>query len=268
MRAFLSTIFFLIAFSVCYAISIDDVIKLSKMKTSDDLIIDLIQKDGLDKPVTPSEVVYLKEQGVSERVIQYMLKVSNPEKEKLPPQEGESVSISDKFRAYYTRNKDGKLVKVITNLDEEGKRIGGEAPPAEPEEQQIASTKAYEQPREMRVVVEQEPDRRKQDYQEVYSEDYRDRYSRPSDYDYYEAPFYSTGIPLYGYYSYPYSYPSYFQFPFHTRFKQHRSMFFQQPTSFFVNKRFSRPRMQAPTPTPTVTRSVRGTSAGAKSFRR
>ena len=181
--------------SIAYAtVSLDDVVKLSKANTSDDVILQLIQKEGLQRPVTSKDIVYLKQQGVSDRVIQYLMKISA---------KSEQVNTDKNLREYYATTKDGKQVKVVTNMDEYGNRMGGEVPPdPEPVQQK---QQAYEAPpKEIRVVLENESlgaDRYPDEYRDYpeYPEYVDDRYSMP------EWP---TYYPYGGGY-YPYS-PYYF----------------------------------------------------------
>ncbi|HEY4490419.1 MAG TPA: hypothetical protein VI958_00415, partial [Acidobacteriota bacterium] len=202
MKPFLVALLLLSLISICDAVSLQQVVKLSKLKTSDDVIIKLLQKEGLDKPVTSKDVVYLKEQGVSDRVIAYVMKISSEKPEKLPQQEGKSAYISENLRTYQTTTKSGKKVTVVTNLDEKGKRMGGELPP---ESAGSAIEPAYpeKEPREVYVIVKSEE-------------------PAPRDYEVeYAPPYPSNGIPLYDTYypSYPVPYAPFFPFD---SFKRHR----------------------------------------------
>jgi hypothetical protein len=195
MKALFTALLLLVASFAYAAVSLDDIVKLSKLKTSDEVILKLVQKEGLNKPVTSKDVVFLKQQGVSDRVIQYLVKLSDTEAQKLPPQQGKSVYIDENMRAYYTTTKSGKRIRVVTNLDESGKRMGGELPP-DPEPPQEQPMARYERPpQEIRVVVE-DP-RREEDYAEPeYPEYVDDRYVMPG-YPLY-SPYFST--PYYPYY--------------------------------------------------------------------
>ncbi len=168
------------------AVSLDDIVKLSKANTKDDVILQLIQKEGLSKSVTSKDIVYLKQQGVSDRVIQYLIKLSAEE---------QSAFADKNMRSYYKTTKNGKQIRVMTNLDENGKRMGGEIPPdPEPAQQQAP---VYEHPpQEIRVVVENDS-RRDDRYEEDYPEYVDDRYTMPGFPSYYP---YST--PYYPYYPY------------------------------------------------------------------
>jgi hypothetical protein len=183
----LSACLILLCFSLAdAAISPDDIVKLSKAKTKDDVILQLVHKEGLLRPVTSKEIVYLKQQGVSDRVIEYLLKLSADA----------APEFQDKdIRSYYTTAKNGKRIRVVTNLDENGKRMGGPVPPdpgPEPEERVF-----YERPpQEIRVVVENRPAREDR-YEEEYPEYVDDRYTMPA-------------FPSY----YPYSTPYYPYFPY------------------------------------------------------
>jgi hypothetical protein len=196
MKIFLTLLVFLVSLSFCMAaVSTAEIVKLTKLKTSDDVIIQLIQKNGLDKKITSKDIVYLKEQGVSDRVIRYLLKISQAKSEKLPKQETPSTWLSENLRSYYTTGKDGKRVRVVTNLDENGLRIGGEAPPEPPEPQKAPVYARQEEPREIYVTV-------------------RNEQPQPEEAPPYqtEEPYYNDGIPLNGYYPggyFPY-YPGFF----------------------------------------------------------
>jgi hypothetical protein len=190
MKSFLTIILLLFASFAFAAVSLDEIVKLSKLKTSDDVIIHLIQKEGLNRPVTSKEVIYLKEQGVSDRVVQYLVKVSDTKTQS-------SEYVDKDLRAYYTTTKDGKRVRVITNIDEQGKRMGGEIPPQpepEPEPQKQAS---YERsPQEIRVVVEDSRYERETAYEEP-PEYVDDKYVMPP-YPQYDSYYYSSPyIPYY-----------------------------------------------------------------------
>jgi hypothetical protein len=52
---------------------VDDVIKLSRAKISEDIILSYIQNSGRSYDLGPKEIVYLRDQGVSDRVVGVML---------------------------------------------------------------------------------------------------------------------------------------------------------------------------------------------------
>jgi len=52
---------------------VDDVIKLSRAKISEDIILSYIQNSGRSYDLGPKEIVYLRDQGVSDRVVSVML---------------------------------------------------------------------------------------------------------------------------------------------------------------------------------------------------
>ena len=197
MRIVLVLLFVLTASTVTYGITTQDIVQLSKLKTGDELLIELIQKSPLDKSVTPQDVLLMKDAGVSDRVISYLLKISHPEKVELPKQEGESVWISENIRAYRTRDKNGKVIEVVTNLDEQGKRVGGEIPAVQsnPPDERFPEY-VPEAPREMYVTVRHE-DSGERSYEET---DYESTDAYDSGYG---------GIPLYSGGYYPGYYPGY-----------------------------------------------------------
>jgi hypothetical protein len=217
MKALLTALFVLLASFAYATVSLDDIVKLSKLKTSDEVILQMIQREGLSKPVNFKDVLFLKQQGVSDRVIQYLVKLSDSTPQKVPAQQGKSVYINENLRAYETTTKSGKRIQVVTNLDEKGKRMGGELPPdPEPQEQKVVR---YERPpQEIRVVVEDS--RRDNGYDE-------------SDYpEYVDDPYITPGYPLYSPY---YPIPSYYP---HFRKGHHKNRGPFRNDRFFQNDRF------------------------------
>ncbi len=137
----------------------------------------------MDHSLTSTDIVYLKEQGVSEKVISYLINQDHSSA-------GKTIEKSDAYRVYYKTDKKGKRVKVVTNLDEKGNRIGGELPPEANQPEQTGYTPAYEPPREIYVTVRQEPP------------------PSPPEEDYQEPEEPAGGIPVYDSY-YPAYYPGY-----------------------------------------------------------
>jgi hypothetical protein len=194
MKLYLAVLFVIVLSGVVQAMSVEEIGRLAELKTSDTLILQLIEQKGLDQPLATKDVIYLREHGASEKVIQYLLALSEPEK--ASPQahaEEGSQRVSDNIRTYTTTNKDGKKVRVVTNMDENGKRMGGPipAPAAEPEPEQISYAEPPA-PQEIYVTVRDERGSN-QDYES----------------DYPEEP---SGIPLYDM-GYPYYSPGYFPYP-------------------------------------------------------
>src|SRR5215203_5097135 len=117
----------------CWAISVEEIGRLSDLKTKDDILLQMIQKQGLDKPLSTTDVIFLREHGTSEDVIRYCLKLSDSAKPApVPVAQEESEMIADNLRAYTTTTAGGKKVRVVTNLDEKGQRMGGPVPPTPP----------------------------------------------------------------------------------------------------------------------------------------
>ena len=190
---------FLLAVSSVGAVSVDQIGKLAELKTKDDLILELVQREGLDRSLTAEDIILLREKGVSERVIEYLMNLSPSESKIMPKQEGESVYITKDLRAFQTRDKKGKPILMVTNLDENGKRMGP-PPPPNPEPEVVRETEPPS--REVLVTVRHEEPQRYED-----------------DEEYQEDPYYDSGIPLYPEYGggyYPY-YPYYPVKPDHRR---------------------------------------------------
>lgn len=228
-------------FSV-YALSVEEIARLSKLKTSDDLLIQMIQKDKLAKPLSSRDMLFLKEQGVSDRVISYLLQTSGAK------QKGDYVA--ENLRMVYTTDKKGKQHRVVTNMDEKGNRLGPALPPEA--KQEVVQYQAPEPPREVYVILKDESDRRSDDYEDDYSEPPPDQ----------------NGIPLYdGYYPgySPYFVPYYFPHKFRPHSSHHNNP--NQPDWRF---RATTPKTRTSASRPPMTRpsTSRSSSAGTRTFRR
>jgi hypothetical protein len=184
------------------AVTVEQIAKLAELQTKDELILQMVEREGLDRSLTSDDVIMLREKGVSERVIDYLLKLSTTASPTPQKQEGESVWIDKNIRAYHSRDKKGKAILVVTNLDEKGKRMGPPPPPTPevlyvPEEQpkpiqEVHVTVTHEQP-------EAAP------YDDEYPED------QPSPYydSYYPAGYYPGGYYPYDPSLYPSSHPNF-----------------------------------------------------------
>jgi hypothetical protein len=179
-RFILPFLVFLLFVSLASAITVEEVVKLTKLHTSDDVILKAIEKSKLDKPLSSKDIVYLKEQGVSDRVISALM-------EKKEEKEKEGF-----LRVYHTTDKKGKRVTVVTNLDESGHRMGGDIPPEVYVPERSESNNAYELPKEIHVTIQQEAQPERGSRDDYYQEE------QP-------AP---NGIPLYDM-NYPAYYPGY-----------------------------------------------------------
>lgn len=151
MKYWMGVLVLLTAVSLSFAITPDEIIRLTQLKTSDDVLSQLIQASPLEKPLTPAEVILLKENGVSEPVLESLIMSGTVGQNQgtLPPQEGESHWLNDAARFYYTTTTEGEKRLVVTNLDESGKRMGPPPPPRNESEHQMAYTPpAYEAPQQ------------------------------------------------------------------------------------------------------------------------
>jgi hypothetical protein len=231
---------FLTITSFSYATTLEEIAKLSQLNTSDDLIIQLIQESPLKISIGAADVIFLKEQGVSEQVISYIWTATKSEKEILPPQEGESIWLGEGVRAYYVSTDDGQKKIVITNLDENGMRMGPLPPVPSAEPVYTAPTQAtappaqYEIPREIYVTVRNEAASQYngQSYNSYPSASYSNGYYSSANYypGFYNVPFYYS--PYYSYFpkmQFMYSPFSFHKFPFgqHQSFPFHRGSGFQ-----------------------------------------
>ncbi len=188
MKPVLAALLLLFFAVTSYAISVEEIARLSKLKTNDDLLIQIIQKDKLTKPLSSKDILFLKEQGVSDRVIGYLVQTSGTKGD----------YIAENLRVAYTTDQKGKQHRVVTNMDEKGNRLGPELSP-EAKQAPPVEYQSPEPPREVYVIVKDENEGERNDYEE----------------DYPEEPPYDNGIPLYdsyypGYAPYAPYYDSYY----------------------------------------------------------
>jgi len=200
MKILLPSLVFLLFVSLASAITVEQIGKLAKLHTSDEIILQAIQKNKLDHPLNSKDIVYLKEQGVSDRVLSALMEKKDEKDQK-----------EDAWRVYHTTDKNGKRVTVVTNLDEKGHRMGGEVPPEEyvPEPAQKESSLF---PKEIHVTIENTPS----------EQPVRDDYDQ-------EEPLTPTGMPAYNYGYSPY-YPVYS--PYGNGFYGNGAQFFRHYHNF------------------------------------
>lgn len=156
MKHLLVLIFLIGVISAASAITSEEIVRLIQLKTSDDVLAQLIYTNPLNEPLTPSQVIYLKQNGVSERILSALLNGLTLRSETLPPQDSESYWLNESARYYYTTTKDGDKKLVVTNLDEKGNRMGPPPPPPrkQSEREMRAEQPAYQPPPEMHVTME------------------------------------------------------------------------------------------------------------------
>src|SRR6478736_4732701 len=75
-----------------------EVLKLSQAKVGDDIISSYIQNSGTVYNLGPSDIVYLKEQGVSERIVNQMLE----ERKKLAEASAQPSAAAAQAQPAYT----------------------------------------------------------------------------------------------------------------------------------------------------------------------
>jgi hypothetical protein len=157
MKHLLVLIFLIGSISAAFAITPEEIVRLIQLKTSDDVLAQLIYTNPLNEPLTPAQVIYLKQNGVSERILSALLNGSKLRSDTLPPQDSESYWVNESARYYYTTTKDGDKKLVVTNLDEKGNRMGPPPPPPrkQSKEPEIRSEQpTYQIPPEIHVTME------------------------------------------------------------------------------------------------------------------
>jgi len=104
------------------------------------------------------EIIKLAQSGINEQLISCLLKnaAEFPEITGILKYDNGSFWVAENIRCYF-RKYEGKMILVITNLDEKGKRIGGEVP----YEEQIAERKYWEERRKAEyaeAIAEKSPE--------------------------------------------------------------------------------------------------------------
>jgi hypothetical protein len=182
-------VFFMFVPLVGLCVSVEDIGRLAELETTDDLILQIIDKEGVNRPLNAKDVIYLKERGLSEGVIDYLWRQSYQDKGFLPPQEGESKMIGESLRTYSSIDKAGNKIVVLTNLDEDGRRMGPPPPPRmEPEAQPQVF---YSEPPAQPIYVDARPPGPAWAFQEEDMQSYLPAPLPFSDYGGY-YPFFST----------------------------------------------------------------------------
>lgn len=176
------------------AITVEEIARLSVLKTSDDIILQLVRQNPPEKPLSPAQIIYLRENGVSETIVSALLQdASQGHPEILPKQDGESHWIDGSARYYYTTTADGQKKMVVTNLDENGRPMGPPPPPRlEPVEQIEPPPRAYQTPQEVHVVVEMQRDNQ-------FERSYDDNYGPLPGYSGAAMPYDYSYAPPYGF---------------------------------------------------------------------
>ncbi len=88
----------------------------------EDLILRLLESSGPPEDLTPADVVALWKAGASDRLLEALLP---PAEEKPQPPTPATRSEADAIRTYYRDEPDGGKVFVLTNLDDDGRRLDG-----------------------------------------------------------------------------------------------------------------------------------------------
>jgi hypothetical protein len=121
------------------ALEIEDLVRLLEADVGSGLIVRQIHRAGIAFSADVDALVRLKEAGADERVLAAILDADDGPRPatadrrtvrelSLPAtvEGGGDAVTSDDLRIYRGRDTDGKTVVVLTNLDENGRRIGGE----------------------------------------------------------------------------------------------------------------------------------------------
>ena len=104
------------------ALSVPELMEFLEAEMPEDLILRLLESSRPPEDLTPAEVVALWEAGASDRLIEAVL----PPAQEKPTQPAPAARFeADAIRAYYRDEPDGGKMFVLTNLDDDGRRLDG-----------------------------------------------------------------------------------------------------------------------------------------------
>jgi len=104
--------------------TVPEVIQLVKAGVSDSLIMRHVRATGTRLTLAVADILKLKEAGASDALLEALMQTSTA-----PAADPESAAAGS-LRTWRETTPEGDVVIHVTNLDEMGRRIGGELPPS------------------------------------------------------------------------------------------------------------------------------------------
>ena len=105
-----------------FALDVPELLEFLDAQVPEDLVLRLLQSSGPPENLSPGEVLQLWEAGASDRLLQALLPTA-PDKPRQVAGRPEDAGI----RAYYRDEPGGGQTFVLTNLDDDGRRLDGSA---------------------------------------------------------------------------------------------------------------------------------------------
>lgn len=138
-------------------LSLDDVVSLLNAKVGTSIILRQVSSSGITFTMGVHEILAMKNAGADDALIEALIGRSSQMRDAASSESADSSS----FRIYKETSEDGEEVLHITNLDEQGRRIGGEAQqPADYPNRYDTSAQAAaraERQQEYSVIGEKQP---------------------------------------------------------------------------------------------------------------
>jgi hypothetical protein len=105
-----------------FALSLPELMEFLEAEVPEDLILRLLETSSPPEDLTPADIVSLWEAGASHRLIEALIPPTKEEPQRSSPA---TPSRADDIRAYYRDEPDGGQMFVLTNLDDDGRRLDG-----------------------------------------------------------------------------------------------------------------------------------------------
>ncbi|OGL45236.1 MAG: hypothetical protein A2161_06965 [Candidatus Schekmanbacteria bacterium RBG_13_48_7] len=113
-----------------YPFTTEDIIKLVEAKFDENLLISQIEATKTVLSLTGTDIESLREKGASENLLSY-LKIHFLVEENADIKKPDTSSEKSRIRILQKTDDNGRSVVCLTNINEDGQRIGGELPQSE-----------------------------------------------------------------------------------------------------------------------------------------
>ena len=113
-------------FVLAAPLTVDDIVSLVKAGVGEKVILKQVESTGTRLTLTVDGILALKAAGASDALIESLMEVKDQPEAPRAQEDPASVAEGQSFRIFKSVSEEGEEVLHITNLDEHGRRIGGE----------------------------------------------------------------------------------------------------------------------------------------------
>ena len=111
-----------------FALTVSDLVDFLDSEVPEELLLRLLESSGLPEELTPADLVTLWEAGASEELLNRLVPPAALPSESASTEDATSKTASKNgIRAYYRDEPGGGQVFILTNLDDDGRRLDGQA---------------------------------------------------------------------------------------------------------------------------------------------